>query len=44
MLPISAFGLGTWQVRRKKWKENLVQELKMKTKYPVIDFPEKLAS
>lgn len=41
VIPISAFGLGTWQVRRKKWKENLIEELKMKTTYPVVDFPEK---
>jgi len=41
VIPISAFGLGTWQVRRKKWKENLIQELKLKTTYPIVDFPEK---
>ncbi|XP_060849029.1 surfeit locus protein 1 isoform X1 [Rhopalosiphum padi] len=40
VLPISAFGLGTWQVRRKIWKENLIQELKSKTKFPALDFPE----
>lgn len=44
MIPISAFGLGTWQVRRKTWKENLIQELKTKTTYTAIDFPEKLIS
>lgn len=44
VLPISAFGLGTWQVRRKLWKENLIQELKSKTKLPALDFPEKLES
>jgi len=44
VLPISAFGLGTWQVRRKIWKENLIQELKSKTKFPALDFPEKLES
>jgi len=44
VLPISAFGLGTWQVRRKIWKENLIQELKSKTKLPALDFPEKLES
>lgn len=41
MIPISAFGLGTWQVSRKKWKENLINELKIKTTFPSIDFPEK---
>lgn len=41
MVPLSAFALGTWQVRRKQWKENLIQELESKTKYPAIDFPEK---
>ncbi|KAL5243180.1 hypothetical protein ACI65C_010590 [Semiaphis heraclei] len=40
VLPISAFGLGTWQVRRKIWKENLIQELKTKTTLPALDFPE----
>ncbi|KAL4122605.1 hypothetical protein QTP88_014902 [Uroleucon formosanum] len=40
VLPISAFGLGTWQVKRKIWKENLIQELKTKTKFPALDFPE----
>lgn len=44
VVPISAFGLGTWQVRRKQWKENLIQDLESKTKYPAIDFPEKLVS
>lgn len=29
-------------MRRKQWKENLIQELKIKTTYPAIDFPEKL--
>lgn len=41
MIPISAFGLGTWQVSRKKWKENLIEELKIKTTYSAINFPEK---
>uniref|UniRef100_A0A2H8TTH0 SURF1-like protein n=2 Tax=Melanaphis sacchari TaxID=742174 RepID=A0A2H8TTH0_9HEMI len=40
VLPISAFGLGTWQVKRKIWKENLIEELKSKTKLPALDFPE----
>lgn len=41
MVPISAFGLGTWQVGRKQWKENLIKELKTKTTFPAVDFPEK---
>lgn len=41
MIPISAIALGTWQVRRKKWKENLIKELQTKTKFPAIEFPEK---
>lgn len=44
MLPISAFGLGTWQVKRKIWKESLIEELKTKTKFPALDLPEKLES
>lgn len=41
MIPISALALGTWQVKRKKWKENLIEELKTKTTFPAIEFPEK---
>ncbi|XP_050432178.1 surfeit locus protein 1 [Adelges cooleyi] len=42
VVPISALGLGTWQVGRKKWKEELMNELKTKTTLPAIDFPENL--
>lgn len=41
IVPISAFGLGTWQVGRKHWKESLIKELKTKTTFPAVDFPEK---
>lgn len=44
VVPITAFGLGTWQVRRKIWKEDLIEDLKTKTTYPAVDFPEKLVS
>ncbi|XP_050542968.1 surfeit locus protein 1 [Daktulosphaira vitifoliae] len=40
VIPISAFGLGTWQIKRKIWKESLIDELKTKTTLPAIDFPE----
>ncbi|XP_025418724.1 surfeit locus protein 1 isoform X2 [Sipha flava] len=40
VIPISALGLGTWQVKRKYWKENLIEELKTQTQYPAINFPE----
>lgn len=27
-MPVSTFGLGTWQVQRKKWKEDLINSLR----------------
>lgn len=41
VIPISALGLGTWQVKRKYWKEHLIEELKTQTQCPAVHFPEK---
>lgn len=41
MAPATAFGLGTWQVQRKKWKENLLQEMESKLYKPSVPLPDK---
>uniref|UniRef100_A0A336N5E4 SURF1-like protein n=1 Tax=Culicoides sonorensis TaxID=179676 RepID=A0A336N5E4_CULSO len=41
-LPVTAFGLGCWQVKRKIWKENLIKELESKTKLGPVPIPENL--
>lgn len=40
-VPIGTFCLGTWQVQRRQWKLNLIDELDSKTKAAAIQFPEK---
>jgi len=40
IIPISTFGLGTWQIFRLQWKRNLIQELNTRTTEPVQDLPE----
>ncbi|MPC93047.1 Surfeit locus protein 1 [Portunus trituberculatus] len=42
IVPIGTFCLGTWQVQRRKWKLNLIDELATKSKAPPIQFPENL--
>lgn len=42
VVPIGTFCLGTWQVQRRKWKLNLIDELASKSKAPPIHFPENL--
>ncbi|XP_055909550.1 SURF1-like protein [Eupeodes corollae] len=42
LLPVTAFGLGCWQVKRKIWKENLIKELKEKTLTAAVNIPENL--
>lgn len=39
LIPITTFGLGCWQVKRKLWKEGLVKELEVQTSKPPVDFP-----
>lgn len=41
-LPVTTFGLGTWQVYRRQWKLNLIHELEEKTKVAPIDLPDDL--
>lgn len=40
MIPITTFGLGCWQVKRKLWKEQLIKDLKHLTGIPPVDLPE----
>ncbi|KAG0721145.1 Surfeit locus protein 1 [Chionoecetes opilio] len=42
IVPIGTFCLGTWQVRRREWKLNLIEELSSKTNASPIPFPENL--
>lgn len=42
LIPITTFGLGCWQVKRKIWKENLIKELKEKSLTAAVDLPENL--
>lgn len=39
-LPITAFGLGCWQVQRKQWKENLIKTLEERTKLEPVPIPD----
>ena len=38
-IPVTTFGLGVWQTKRKAWKEALITELEHKTRRPPIDIP-----
>ncbi|XP_044766506.1 surfeit locus protein 1 isoform X2 [Coccinella septempunctata] len=40
--PATALALGTWQVQRKAWKENLIEHLKEKTKSDPVPLSENL--
>lgn len=40
IVPVSTFGLGLWQIQRKKWKVALVNKLQNETNRPVVDLPE----
>lgn len=40
IIPVSTFGLGLWQIQRKKWKVALINQLKHETNLPVVDLPE----
>ncbi|XP_045591886.1 uncharacterized protein [Procambarus clarkii] len=43
LVPVGTFCLGTWQVQRRKWKLNLIAELKAKTTTPPINLPQELS-
>ena len=38
-IPVTTFGLGVWQYKRKAWKEALVAELEAKTSLPPMEMP-----
>lgn len=38
-MPVGAFALGTWQVKRRKWKIDLIDSLKKRTSAEPIDLP-----
>nr|XP_012637460.1 surfeit locus protein 1 isoform X3 [Microcebus murinus] len=39
LIPVTAFGLGTWQVQRRKWKLNLIAELESRVLAEPIPLP-----
>ncbi|XP_075736360.1 surfeit locus protein 1 isoform X2 [Rhipicephalus microplus] len=41
-IPVATFALGTWQVKRRKWKLQLIDDLAKKTTIPAVDLPEDL--
>ncbi|KAG8226172.1 hypothetical protein J437_LFUL012347 [Ladona fulva] len=43
LIPISTFLLGSWQVKRRRWKLELIEELKRKTTSLPVDLPEDLS-
>lgn len=43
-IPVVTFGLGTWQVYRRNWKLNLIEELQTKTKTDPVDLLENLGN
>ncbi|GLV33933.1 Surfeit 1 [Carabus blaptoides fortunei] len=43
LVPATTFGLGTWQVQRKKWKESLIAELHSRTQSRPVPLPEDLS-
>lgn len=43
LVPITTFALGTWQVKRRKWKLHLIEELESRTKQEPHQLPEDLS-
>ncbi|XP_017368626.1 surfeit locus protein 1 isoform X1 [Cebus imitator] len=39
LIPVTAFGLGTWQVQRRKWKLNLIAELESRVLAEPVPLP-----
>lgn len=39
LCPVTAFGLGVWQVRRKQWKESVIEALEGRLTAPAIPLP-----
>ncbi|KAK5645860.1 hypothetical protein RI129_004324 [Pyrocoelia pectoralis] len=42
VIPGSTFALGTWQIQRKRWKDDLVVELQKRTNSATIELPESI--
>ncbi|KAM3911800.1 surfeit locus protein 1 [Leptodactylus fuscus] len=42
LIPVSTFGLGTWQIQRRKWKLNLIQQLKTQFSSSPVPLPAEL--
>ncbi|XP_054732760.1 SURF1-like protein [Anastrepha obliqua] len=42
LIPVSTFGLGCWQVKRKAWKEQLIEDLEHQTKLSPVPLPSDL--
>ncbi|XP_077141009.1 surfeit locus protein 1 isoform X1 [Ranitomeya variabilis] len=43
LIPVASFGLGTWQIQRRKWKLNLIQQLEAQVTSSPISLPADLA-
>ncbi|KAF6197481.1 hypothetical protein GE061_020164 [Apolygus lucorum] len=43
VIPVSAFCLGCWQIERKKWKEDLIEKMSLKTKGAAVPLPTELS-
>ncbi|XP_017776077.1 PREDICTED: surfeit locus protein 1 [Nicrophorus vespilloides] len=41
-IPAATFGLGTWQVQRKQWKENLIKQMKDRVNTTPVPLPESM--
>ena len=39
IIPLSAFGLGVWQVKRRSWKLDLLKDLEDRTTAPPVPLP-----
>lgn len=42
IIPVSTFGLGTWQIHRLQWKKGLIKELEERTTQPVQELSENI--
>lgn len=44
LVPLFTFGLGTWQMKRLHWKENLIEELTAKLRADPLPLPGQVES
>lgn len=44
IIPIGCFALGCWQVKRKKWKEDLLEKIEYQTTLVPVNLPEDLSN